>query len=58
MGSSPSRVKSMTIKFAFPDTMVSTQHLVIKKDRLLGTEVGQCVRVERHVWPWTAVSMS
>ena len=52
------RVKHKTIKLVFAASPLEARNIKENEQRLVGPESGQCVRVERLVYPWTVVSVS
>ena len=60
MGSSPDRVQPMTIKLAFVAPPLSTmiaRSIKEKEQKQIGSELGKCARVGRHVYPRTFASV-
>jgi hypothetical protein len=56
VGSSPDQDKPKTMKLVFVASPLSS--IQVKERRLVGSESGKCVRVKRHVYPGTVVSVS
>ena len=58
VGSGHDRVKHKTVRLVFAASPLYTCSIKENEQRLVGSESGQCVRVERLVYPWTVVSVS
>jgi len=54
VGSSPGRIKQKTTTLEL--LLLCQAHSTKEKEQRL--ESGQCVRVRRHVYPWSVVSVS